>query len=206
VKHEENFQQKHIDEINQKICIEFKKASDFYCIGIDQGVNSLVSYCVIDKNGNIVKDEQGKAEIGDLSLVISTGENKGKFVEVEETEIVNDDNGKGIEQENGTWVCALEKANDRVLSKNKTVEICDYAEKIYAESYKRKKEIDAYNEGDEIIFDKTTNLNIPIAPQETIDYDCDFGSPTVENKEFSNIIKQIDDIYSTFTNSELSYD
>jgi len=50
------------------------------------------------------------------------------------------------------------------------------------------------------------NLEIPILPQETIRYVCTFGTPTVDNKQFTGIIKEIDNIFNTtLTNTQLKY-
>lgn len=50
------------------------------------------------------------------------------------------------------------------------------------------------------------NLQVPILPNETIKYNCSFGSPEVDNKEFTGIIKEIENIYNvTLTNSQLKY-
>ncbi len=152
VKYDEKFQQKHINSLNTKIKEEFKPR---YVIGLDQGVNSLVSYCVIDSKENIVRDENEKVEIGDLSLVISNGENQGEFVEVEETIIQS--------AQKGTWnsekeILEQEEVNSRVLKNDNDIKVFDYAEAIYVESYKRQQEVVNYKEGDEVDFDEISSL------------------------------------------------
>jgi hypothetical protein len=156
VKYSGTFQEKHIKQINDKIKNHLKPK---YVIGLDQGVNSLVSYCVIDLDGNIAKDENGKYEIGDLSLVISSeGKRQGEFVEVEDTQIEND---KGVWNEKDK-VLEQKERNDRVLKSDNSIKVCDYAEAIYAESYKRKKEIKKYEadnpEENKIELEKITDL------------------------------------------------
>jgi len=152
IKCDSKFQEKHIQEINKKI----KNFNSQYVIGLDQGVNSLVSYCVIDRDGNIVKDKNGKYEIGDLSLVISSEcDQQGEFVEVEDTLIVGSDKGVWNEEID---ILELKKENNRILKSDKNIKVFDYAEAIYAESYSRQQEIVKYKEGDKIELEKITDL------------------------------------------------
>ena len=48
--------------------------------------------------------------------------------------------------------------------------------------------------------EKTNNLRIPLAPQQELVYECEFGVPQVDNKEFSGIIEEIEDIYGIHNN------
>lgn len=152
IKCDSKFQEKHIQEINKKI----KNFNSQYVIGLDQGVNSLVSYCVIDRDGNIVKDKNGKYEIGDLSLVISSEcDQQGEFVEVEDTLIVGSDKGVWNEEID---ILELKEENNRILKSDKNIKVFDYAEAIYAESYNRQQKILKYEEGDKIELEKITDL------------------------------------------------
>ena len=153
VKYDKKFQKNHIKDYAKNINTDFNPQ---YVIGLDQGVNSLVSYCVIDTNGNIIKDENGKkAELGDLSLVISKGERQGEFVEVEDTLIVEKDKAIWNDEEK---VLELSKPNERVLKEDNSIKVFDYTEAIYAESYKRRDEVVNYQEGEEVLFDEVTDL------------------------------------------------
>lgn len=73
---------------------------------------------------------------------------------------------------------------------------------LRGKGFDQKKNFDIYYGQEELstvfaltIDEEDKNLNIPILPQETIEYTCTFGVPTTENKEFSKIIEDIDNIY-----------
>lgn len=89
--------EKHINNINE---LHKKDSQDFYILGLDRGLNSLVSYCLLDSNLQIIKtdeknnlyekddqdyDKQKDFFCGDWSLVNS----KGEFVKRENCKFNN---------------------------------------------------------------------------------------------------------------------
>lgn len=150
-KKNKEFQKKYIENFNLAV----KNLKPKYYIGLDQWVNSLVSYCVMDENKDIViNKENWKPEIWDLSLVISNWENQGSFVEVKETLIFWSDKWVWNDEKS---ILEQTEANNRVLKNDENIKVFDYAEAIYSESYKRRKEIEEFSKT-QIEFDEVSNL------------------------------------------------
>jgi hypothetical protein len=123
---------KHIDEIND---LHKKDSQDFYILGIDRGLNSLVSYCLLDSNYQIIKIDnnknlhekgdhdylnRGAFFCGDWSLVNS----KGQFIKRDECKF-----NKGNDLE-GFWINIFKKLKKYYEFGSNHFGISDYVEQF----------------------------------------------------------------------------
>ncbi|GHW02340.1 hypothetical protein AGMMS50249_1260 [candidate division SR1 bacterium] len=85
-----SFEEKeNISKFNETYNEKVQPKNELTYIGLDRGEKELLTYCIIDKDGNCIKTENGEYLIGDFNLINS----KGEFVKKEDCKW-KDESGK----------------------------------------------------------------------------------------------------------------